>query len=169
MMRKILAEREQVVQHDPDLLITGRIDQSTIFYLLRVRILKAGIKLALRKTITEYIADVYEEMGYKRHELGIIAAERAQLSFRGQTIGVGFDEIDRLAKIGTDMVIIEKEGIVKALEPFGEQYGISLVFTRGFATEYALELAKRTKANIAILTDFNASGLLIVTKIHQMA
>lgn len=41
------------------------------------------------------------------------------------------------------------------------------MYTRGFATEYALEVSKRSKSNIAILTDFDASGLLIANKLSN--
>ena len=75
-----------------------------------------------------------------------------------------------LAQVGTDLVIIEKEGAVEALGPFADKQGIALVYTRGFLTEYALELselAEKSGCNVAILTDFDASGLLIVTKLHD--
>ena len=68
------------------------------------------------------------------------------------------------------MIIIEKEGAVEALRPFADKYGIALVYTRGFLTEYALELselAEKSGCNVAILTDFDASGLLIATKLHD--
>ena len=106
-------------------------------------------------------------MGLKRHELGIIAAARAQLYFRRKSIGVAFDEISKLIEIGTDLIITEKEGVVEALGPFADKYGIALLYTRGFATEYALEVSKQSESNIAVLTDFDVSGLLIASKLSH--
>ena len=104
-------------------------------------------------------------MGYKRDELGIIAAERAQFYFRGRSYGVGIDVISELAQYATDLIIIEKEGAVEALAPFADKKGIALVYTRGFGTEYALELSEQTESNIAVLTDLDVSGLLIAAKL----
>ena len=60
-------------------------------------------------------------MGFKRDELGIIAAERAQLYFKGKSYGVGIDEISDLAQICNRFIIIEKEGAVEALAPFADK------------------------------------------------
>ena len=67
--------------------------------------------------------------------------------------------------MGTDLIIIEKEGAVEVLGPFADKYGIALLYTRGFLTEYALELSEKSGSNIAILTDFDASGLLLASKL----
>ena len=146
-LRKLLKERLDAVTNNPKLLKIGRWTQSTVFYTFRLvidKLIKNGvdIKLTEREHITASIKDVCEEMGVKRHELGIIAAARAQLYFRGQSYGVGFDEISKLTEIGTDLIIIEKEGAVEALGPFADKYGIALLYTRGFATEYALEVSQ---------------------------
>ena len=125
-----------------------------------------------REYLTSQIKKVCDEMGYKRNELGIIAAERAQLYFKGEFRGVNLDDIPDLAKMGTDLIIIEKEGAVKALAPFADKNGIALLNTRGFLTEYAIEVAKKTGSNISILSDFDVSGLLLATKasdnIHRL-
>ena len=122
-----------------------------------------------RDYITSAIKQVCEELGeYKRHELGIIAAGRAQLYFNGKSHDVGFDEISNLMKMGTDLIIIEKQGAVEVFAPFADRNGIALLNTRGFLTEYAIELSKlaeQHKCNIAILTDLDSSGLIISTKI----
>jgi hypothetical protein len=104
-------------------------------------------------------------MGYKRDEIGIIAAERAQFYFRRRSYGVGIDVISELAQYATDLIIIEKEGAVEALAPFADKMGIALVYTRGFGTEYALELSEKTESNIAVLTDLDISVLLIAAKL----
>ena len=104
-------------------------------------------------------------MGLKREELGIIAAERAQFYYKSRSYGVGIDEISELVQYATDIVIIEKQGAVEALAPFADKQGIALLYTRGFSTEYALELTERTDSNIIVLTDLDASGLLIASKL----
>ena len=71
-----------------------------------------------------------------------------------------------MAKKGTDLLIIEKEGVADVLAPFADEKGIAILNTRGFLTEYAeelSELAEEKECNIAILTDFDSSGLLIST------
>ena len=172
LLRKMLEERLEAVQDDKSLLITGRWTQSTVFYTIRLRIDKlkkdgVNVKLTTRKHITESIKDICDKMGKKRHELGIVAASRAELYFRGESYGVGFDEIEKLIKKGTDLIIVEKEGAVEILGPYADKYGIALLYTRGFATEYAFEVSRRTKSNILVLTDFDASGLLIAKKLPK--
>ena len=44
--------------------------------------------------------------------------------------------------MGTDLVIIEKEGTVEVLGPFADKYGIALLYTRGFLTEVSRNLYK---------------------------
>ena len=82
------------------------------------------------------------EKGFKRHELGIIAAERAQLYFEDQVFGIGFDRLEELMKKGTDLLVIEKEGIADVLADFADQRGIAILNSRGFLTEYATELSE---------------------------
>lgn len=109
-----------------------------------------------------------KELGYKRHELGIIAAERAQLYFDGQVLGVSFNQLEELMKKGTDLLVIEKEGIADVLMDFANRWGIAILNTRGFLTEYAeelSELAENEGCNIAILTDWDSSGLVISSKL----
>ena len=162
-----LKNRLEAVLHNENLLTTGRIPINGIYYRLRTELDRKGIKIATRKHILNSIKLECEKMGYKRHELGIIAAERAQLYFRGELYGVGIDEIPNLAQVGTDLIIIEKEGAVEALRPFADKHGIALIYTRGFLTEYVIELSKKSGSNIAILTDFDASELLIAIKVQE--
>jgi 5S rRNA maturation endonuclease (ribonuclease M5) len=80
----------------------------------------------------------------------------------------GLKEIETLSLYGVDMLIIEKEGIVEQLALFADQKGIALLNTRGFLTEYAEVLSKKSvkeDCNIAILTDFDVSGLILATKV----
>jgi hypothetical protein len=172
ILKKLLEDRLQAVRNDESLLTTGRWTQSTVYYTFRLHIDKlikdgVNVKLTTRKHITDSIKDICDKMGYKRHELGIVAASRAELYFRGESYGVGFDEIEKLIEKGTDLIIIEKEGAVEILGPYADKYGIALLYTRGFATEYAFEVSRRTKSNILVLTDYDASGLLIAEKLPK--
>ena len=163
-LRILIKKRIGGILNNPELKKIGEWTQSTTFYILRKILRDKGIDVKDRKYITSKIKDVCEEMGFKRHELGIIAAERAQLYFKGQFRGVNLDDIPDLAKMGTDLIIIEKEGAVIALGPFADKYGIALLNTRGFLTEYAIDVAKKAGSNISILSDFDVSGLLLATK-----
>jgi hypothetical protein len=79
-----------------------------------------------------------------------------------------------LAYLGAYVVIIEKEGIVQSLKPFADKYGVALLSSHGFLTEYAVDLSnlvKGVKGNVAILTDYDISGLLIslnIPSIHRI-
>ena len=166
---KYLIEEERIckVESNPDFLkIIDRWTQSTTFYTLRKILIDLGYRDVdkKRKYITRIIKDACEDLGYKRHELGIIAAERAQLYFDGQVLGVSFDQLEELMKKGTDLLVIEKEGIADVLMRFANSLGIAILNSRGFLTEYATELsdlAGQNGCNIAILTDWDSSGLLI--------
>ena len=80
---------------------------------------------------------------------------------------VGLKEIAELSLYGVDMLIIEKEGIAEQLAVFADFNGIALLNTRGFLVEYASILSEKSEkegCNIAILTDFDASGLVLAAK-----
>jgi 5S rRNA maturation endonuclease (ribonuclease M5) len=69
------------------------------------------------------------------------------------------------------MVIIEKEGIVIQISSFSDGIRIALLNTRGFLVEYASKLAKLAKekgCNIAIVVDWDVSGLLIYLKVKKI-
>jgi hypothetical protein len=68
---------------------------------------------------------------------------------------------------GIALLIIEKEGVAEQLSVFADQKGIALLNTRGFLTEYAEILSKKSEkegCKVAILTDFDASGLILAAK-----
>jgi hypothetical protein len=118
-----------------------------------------------REYITGLIKDICEnKLGVKREDIGITAADRAQLYFKGKWMDVGLKEIRELSLYGIDLLIIEKEGIAEQLAPFADEKGIALLYTRGFLTDYASVLSETSAkegCNIAILTDFDDSGLAI--------
>jgi hypothetical protein len=168
--RKLLYERYEQIKLNPEKKNTDIWTQSTIFYYLRPILEKAGIKLSTttRKTIQgQYIKAICKELGVTRAELGIVAADRAQIYFRGRWEDVGIDELDTLMHYGVDVLIIEKEGAPQALSHYADEYGIALVNTRGFLTENVSilsSLAKKSNGNVAIITDFDISGMLIAIK-----
>jgi hypothetical protein len=103
----------------------------------------------------------------KREDIGIIAGARAELYFGGTWTSVSFDEIDELAEKGTDIVFIEKEGVPEVLTEYADKYGIAMVNTRGYLTEYGKDLmtaAKRSGANIVIMTDYDLTGINIASQ-----
>jgi hypothetical protein len=117
------------------------------------------------------IRQICEELNTKREELGIFAADRAQLYFKGTWHDVGFDDLERLMQMGTDLIIIEKEGVAEVLAPFVDRKGIALLNTRGFLTEYATmlsELASKNGCNTSIVSDFDVSGMYIAKKIKNL-
>ena len=174
-LRILLKERLDAATTNPELTNYDRWTQSTIYYTLRKRLLDKKIDVKRREYITGIIKDECHKLGikfrgkgFKRHELGIIAAERAQLYFNYQVLGIGFDQLQDLMKKGTDLLVIEKEGIADILAPFADEVGIAILNSRGFLTEYASELSKLAEengCNIAILTDLDSSGLLISSKL----
>jgi hypothetical protein len=169
----LLEDRNQEIQQDHTLKDRDRWTQSTVFYRLRPILLGLGYSAEeigrKRPYITKMIRPVCEEeLGIKREELGIFAADRAQLYFNGAWYDVGFNELNKLMHMGTDLLIIEKEGVAEVLTPFAYKRGIALLNTRGFLTEYASmlsELSAKHGCNVAILSDFDVSGLYLAEKI----
>ena len=173
-LRQLLKERYEAVSKDPTLKEKQVWTQSTVFYHLRPILLNSGYSNEdiNREYITGQIKPACEEyLGVKRKDLGIIAADRAQLYFKGEWHDVGLNDISGLAQYGTDMLIVEKEGVVEQLAPYADINGIALLNTRGFLTEYASILSKEAGkhgCNVAILTDFDASGLLIAKTVPSV-
>ncbi|MGC1133651.1 MAG: hypothetical protein WA941_12575 [Nitrososphaeraceae archaeon] len=109
------------------------------------------------------LTDICEKVfGMKRHQLGIFTDERTQFVYRGHFQSVGFDDIDDLMKKGTDFILCEKAYVVKTLGPLMEPYSIALLECGGNFVEYATmlcEKAKKRGCNVALLTDFDISGI----------
>ena len=121
-----------------------------------------------RDYITGLIKQVCEhDLGVKREDIGILAADRAQLYFKGKWIDVGLKEIHQPSLYGIALLIIEKEGVAEQLSVFADEKGIALLNTRGFLTEYAEILSKKSEkegCEVAILSDLDASGLVLGAK-----
>ena len=176
-MRYLIHNRWLDVYNNPGLLTdrTHRMDQSDIFYPMRKMLHSKGYNVESlgegerRQKLYSYIKEYCEKMGLKRHDIGIFPADRAVMAYQGETYSVSFENYKQLAHLGVDVVCIEKEGIVEKLAPFAEGAGIALVQSQGFVSEYGIMLAqeaKSTKANVMVLTDFDADGVRIAFDIE---
>lgn len=175
-LRKILEERKAsyLLLQDPVAKRKALWTQSDVFYATRKLLINEHgytDQEINRDHITASIRDECEKLGVTREEIGVHAADRAQLYFKGKWSDVGLDEIDEQVDYGTDMIIIEKEGVITQIGLFANKKGIALLNTRGFAVEYASKLAKLADergCNISILVDFDVSGLLIFMKLRKI-
>lgn len=167
IVEEILKERLLAVRQNKDLLVTDKWTQSSVYYRARKRMLERGVRLTERKTITQQISDICDEWKIKRESIGIFAADRAQLYFRGEIHDVGIGELHDLKQRGTDLIIIEKEGVAEVLSPFAERYGIAILNTRGFLTDYAKDLSELSE-HVTIITDLDDSGLVLANKVPDV-
>lgn len=63
-------------------------------------------------------------------------------------------------------MFIEKEGVPEVLTEYAVKYGIAMVNTRGYLTEYGKDLmtaAKKSGANVVIMTDYDLTGINIAS------
>ena len=144
-----------------------RTTQQGLYYKIRKKM--RGETDIERQSLISAIKDECDSLRIKREELGIFAAVRAEMHFRGKVYPVSWANISELAKKGSDIILIEKEGISLALAPYASRKGVALINSRGFIVDYAkdlLALSKEHNANIFQLTDYDASGLVISMKIQ---
>lgn len=136
---------------------------STIWYRALPKWDEHNTKVPQRKSFTSKIKKVCEErFGLTREAMGIYAKPRATMYFKGQRTAVSFDKISELADNGTDIIFIEKDDVVELLTEYADKYGIALVDTQGFFTDYGKKLvvvAEESGANAAVLSDYDASGI----------
>jgi hypothetical protein len=169
-----IVNRLKNVIRDPELLGPKRILTSDVFYDLRKPLGEAGIdvlspdaiikKRRRSKIQNEYILEICRDLGIRRRHAGIITGDTGYLYFRGKRYTVSLDELDKLKTKGVAVVIIEKQGIAEKLSYKSADYGISLLSTRGFLTENALDLSDLAVVNGAknvSLTDNDISGQII--------
>ena len=171
-VRTLLLQRNKDIIANPELKETDRWTQATVFYRTRKILKDKGSRELKRASIISYIDDICrDELKKPREQLGIYAADRAQMYFKGRTFDVGFDEIQELLEKGTDLVIIEKEGAAQNLIPFANRYGCAILNTRGFLTDYAKMLSTEffdKVKNMVIVTDFDVAGILIAKKLSKI-
>ena len=138
----------------------------TIWYLLLSEMERLKIHVS-REYFKSLFKKICDKAGKKRSDIGIITGARAELYFDGGWNSVSFDAIEELAQKGTDIVFIEKEGIIDELKPHADKYGVAMVNSRGYLTEYAHDLmnaANKSGANIIIITDYDLSGVNLASK-----
>ena len=138
----------------------------TIWYLMLPLMNKFHIDVT-RDWFKTLIKKICDSRGIKRADIGIITGARAELYFDGSWRSVSFDAIEDLATKGTDLVFIEKKGIIDELVEHADKYGVALVNSRGYLTEYAHDLmsvAKESGANVIIITDYDLSGINVASK-----
>jgi hypothetical protein len=138
----------------------------TIWYLLLPVMEKYNIDVS-RKYFKTLLKNICNKFAKKRSEIGVITGARAEMYFDGRWESVSFDAIEELAQKGTDIVFIEKEGIIDELKEHADKYGIAMVNSRGYLVEYAHDLidtAKSSGANIIIITDYDLSGVNVAAK-----
>lgn len=117
-----------------------------------------------RKYFIEKVRLICAAMGVSREKLGVFAAERAILYFRGSRTGVSLESIAEVFRYGSDLIAIEKEGICVVLEPLAAEYGIALLNSRGQLVDYAEQViteARKSGARVFLLTDMDDAGFVI--------
>jgi len=125
-----------------------------------------GIKVS-RDWFKRVIKKICDKAGVTRAAIGIVTGARAEIYFDGAWESVSFDAIEELAAKGTDLIFIEKEGIIDELKEHADRYGVTMVNSRGYLTEYAHDLIKtanRSGANITVITDYDLSGINLASK-----
>jgi len=146
-----------------------RVTMQSLFYKIRKQM--GGDTIIKRKSLIAAIKPECEALGYKRLNLGIITTVRAELHFRGKDYPISHDNLDMLAELGSDIIVVEKEGISLALSPWADKFGVALLTSRGFLVEYAqelIELMREKRANLYLLTDYDAAGISISTKVPKV-
>lgn len=131
-----------------------------------LNVLKKFDTTASRGYVKQLVNELCQSAGCSRESLPIFAGVRASLYFQGNWTSVSFDSIDELAEKGTDVIFIEKEGIPEVLTEYADKYGVAMVNTRGYLTEYGKDLmmaAKRSGAHVAIMTDYDITGVHIAS------
>jgi 5S rRNA maturation endonuclease (ribonuclease M5) len=179
----LLKKRWDKVRLDPNILeaFSPNYDpwtQSTVWYYLREEYLipiektyhETMIKVGTRKAVTAMISERCEKLegSPAREQLGITASPRATMYVKGEWFRVDIDKIPALAGKGTDVIFIEKQGVVEIIKHLSDTYGFAFVNTQGHFAEYPRNLVPEiTKqgGNVVILTDFDCAGIHIAERI----
>ena len=121
-LTEILRKRDSAISGNKELIRKSGWTQSTPYYLTRKSLKDNNGPEVSRKYITGIIKEVcLKEFNKTREELGIFAADRAQMYFRGRWHDVGFEEISELKQMGTDLLVIEKENVAGVFGPFADE------------------------------------------------
>lgn len=188
-LKPFLKKRRQEVEANSSLRIKDRLTQSGVWYRIRPIMIEDGFKprnksidkngrviydwgttrSGLTNRIREAIKELWpNEEHVTREYLGIVAKARAMMYFNGRVYPVSFDSLDELSQTGTtDLVVVEKEGIVDVLLGAAIRYRIALVATGGQLSDYAkdlVRLANEAGINVCVLTDYDIHGINIWRK-----
>ncbi len=133
---------------------------------------KAAAEHRTRETIqVAYIKDICDSLEIRRIDIGIMAGEVGHLYYRGEHYAISLDELYSLKRLGVIILIIEKRGIAELLRYVLKPYGIAILSTQGFLTENALDLASLASGvggKVAILTDYDISGIMIAFQVPEV-
>jgi hypothetical protein len=67
------------------------------------------------------------------------------MAFNGQIDNVNCEKLELLARLGTDIILTEKEGLVNTLVPFTSNMGIALLQSGGWSSEYTKFLIEKAQ------------------------
>src|SRR5215471_13119917 len=129
------------------------------------------MKRPSREWVKKLIKKACDDLHVTRESLNIFAGARAVMYFQGNWSSVKFDDVKSLARNGTDILFIEKMGIVEIFTEHADKYGIAIVNTQGLLTEYGKDLmkeAQRQGGHVAILSDYDDHGLLMASKVPDI-
>jgi hypothetical protein len=169
-MLEFLQNRRVLVDAQPSIITTDRITQSGAWYRIRPIMIDAGFKPPkswgetrryLTSNINKFCKELWPDENITREDLGIVASSKGVMLYDSQAYPLNIDSFKNLAEKGIVIIVIEKEGVAEALEPYARKYKIALVHTGGRFTEAAKELieaAKNTTSIVGILVDYDAAG-----------
>lgn len=182
-MEQVIHERNKIIESSPDFLknIENWWSTTKPYYVLRKLLDHLGydvseedkngnVILDLRRESIQYamVKRICDKSGKKRHELGIMVIGKGQFMFRGESNAIGLFDIDQFKHKGVTIILIEKSNILVRLAPYTKDYGIALVENGGNFVEYVKTLCERAHGlgcNVAILTDFDISGVKMCMQI----
>lgn len=179
---KYLIERKKAVDANPNLIVIDRLTQSTVWYRIRPLMMvdyeEGRFKPKkswgdTRRYLTGIIDDLCQgELLYQgeeifpgpsvsREDLGIFAAAKGMMLYKGESYPVSIDNIKKIADKGIAVWAVEKEGIPNIIAPFAAEYGIALVSSGGRFTKYIKQLIEKVKeigSVPQIVVDYDAVG-----------
>jgi len=129
------------------------------------------MKRPSREWVKKLIKKACDDFHVTRESLNIFAGARAVMYFQGNWSSVKFDDVKSLVRNGTDILFIEKMGIVEIFTEHADKYGTAIVNTQGLLTEYDKDLmkeAQRQGGHVAILSDYDDHGLLMASKVPDI-
>ncbi len=177
-----LHERKEVIGSNPNLIAIDRLTQSTVWYRIRPVMMvdyeEGRFKPKkswgdTRRYLTSIIDDlcqgellyqgeeIFPGQSVSREDLGIFAAAKGMMLYKGESYPVSIDNIKKIADKGIAVWAVEKEGIPNIIAPFTAEYGIALVTSGGRFTKYIKQLIEKVKeigSVPQIVVDYDAVG-----------